>query len=132
MEIKIDKTNKVKLKGVLPRTADWIYFDEKGNLVIEHFDHSSDAENFFGRDVAFLIKINPLQQKRLYKVLNTDDSENGGFFVNLMNWILGDDINELQDKILVLIKDRFTDYYGIQQFLVNQKIKFNKSFDNWA
>ena len=48
---------RVKLKGVLERTASSVEIKGDGSLVVEVYDFSDDAEQWFGNDVAFLLKV---------------------------------------------------------------------------
>jgi hypothetical protein len=124
----VGSVNKIKLKGILPKTADWVYFDENDDLVIEHYDFSEDAQNSFGRDVAFLIKVPQSRLRKLVQRLNKKKY----FWNPFENRFLTRDQPQAKVQILELLAEKFSDYYGIQTWLLNEKIKFIKSFDDWA
>lgn len=118
--------NRIKLKGVLPKTATWVYFDDKDNLVVEHYDFSEDAQNSFGRDVAFLIKISQSQLKRLMRCLNGKEHS----WNPVDNLFSPQNYSQMKEQILGLVEEKFLDYYEIQKWLLTKNIKFEKTFDD--
>jgi hypothetical protein len=56
---------RVKLKGVLERAASSVEIKGDGSLVVEVYDFSDEAEQWFGNDVAFLLKVSSADKSRM-------------------------------------------------------------------
>ena len=114
------KTEKsVKLKGVLNRTASSAEIKSDGSLVVELYDFSSEAENWFGNDVAFLLKVSSGDKSKVLSCLTAGQDQMAGPL----------DRDEL---LLRLLRERFADYYAVKQWLEENKIPYQKEFDSWA
>lgn len=66
---------RVKLKGVLERTASSVEIKGDGSLVVEVYDFSDDAEQWFGNDVAFLLKVSSADKSRMLSWLMAGQHE---------------------------------------------------------
>lgn len=66
---------RVKLKGVLERTASSIEIKGDGSLVVEVYDFSDEAEQWFGNDVAFLLKVSSADKSRMLSCLMAGQHE---------------------------------------------------------
>jgi hypothetical protein len=107
---------RIKLKNSLPSTAEWIYFDAEGNFVAEYYDHSEDAHNAFGSDIAYLVKVGPSDLAMLLRELQGKDAANP----------------DREEVILHLIEERFAGYFQIVKWLEEKQIPFSKVVDDWA
>ncbi len=108
---------RVKLRGVLAKTASWAIAGDDGGLVIELYDFSDDAHALLGNDVAFLLQL--------------DAAAKDAALVRLFGGEPPSDAD--RDALLLhLIGERFDDYYAVQQWLTDQGIPFRKQFEPWA
>lgn len=48
---------RIRLSGGLDKTVTWAWLEDDGNLVIEYYDHSEEAERFLGNDVAYILTV---------------------------------------------------------------------------
>ena len=110
---------RMKLKGVLERTASSVEIKGDGSLVVELYDFSNEAEQRFGNDVAFLLKVSAANKSRMLSCLMSGQNEMAGSL----------DRDEL---LLQLLKEQFADYYAVKQWLEQNKIPFQQEFDSWA
>ncbi len=102
---------RVKLRGVLERTASWAYVDGRGELVVELYDFSPDAHTWLGNDVAFLLHVAAADKARVI-------AELGG---------AGDD-----GALLRLLRERFEDYYAVKEWFDQHAIPYRREFEPWA
>ena len=109
----------MKLRGVLKRTASSVKIKGDGSLVVELYDFSDQAEQRFGNDVAFLLRVSSADKGRMLSCLMSGQNETAGSL----------DQDEL---LLQLLKDQFVDYYAVKQWLEQNKIPFQKEFDSLA
>ena len=109
----------MKLKGVLERTASSVEIKGDGSLVVELYDFSDAAEQRFGNDLAFLLKVSSADKSRMLSCLMSGHDEMEGSL----------DRDEL---LLQLLKEQFADYYAVKQWLEENNIPFQKEFDSWA
>lgn len=110
---------RVKLKGVLAQTASSAEIKSDGSLVIELYDFSDEAQNWFGNDVAFLLTITADDKGKVLSWLMAGKNQRSG----------AADGDEL---LLELIKERFDDYYAVESWLEENNIQYQKEFDSWA
>ena len=114
------KTEKlVDLTGGLEHTASSAQIKSDGSLVIELYDFSSEAEKWFGNDVAFLLKISPGDKGKMLSCLL--EGQNQMF-----------DESQKDDLLLQLIEERFADYHEVKQWIEKNEIPYEKEFDSWA
>ena len=114
-----DAAKRVKLKGVLERTASSAEIRSDGSLVIELYDFSGEAEMRFGNDVAFLLTITADDKGRMLSRLMAGRGEGPG-------------VPDGDELLLRLIRERFADYYAVKQWLDESQIPYQKEFDSWA
>ncbi len=114
-----DTQNRVKLKGVLEHTASSAEIKSDGSLVVELYDFSSEAEQFFGNDVAFLLIVSASDKDKVLSRLMEKQAQTP-------------DIANPDELLLRLLKDRFVDYYAVKQWLEENGIPYQKEFDSWA
>jgi hypothetical protein len=51
---------RVKLTGGLEKTVTWIWLDNHGQLKVEFYDFSEDAQKMFGNDIAYILTVNEM------------------------------------------------------------------------
>lgn len=110
---------RMKLKGVLQRTASSVEIKRDGSLVVELYDFSDAAEQWFGNDVAFMLKVSSADKNRMLSCLMSGQNE----------------IAESLDRdelLLQLLKEQFADYFAVKEWLEQNEIPFQKEFDSWA
>ena len=110
--------NYIKLKGNLKNTSSTVEILDNGSLSIEFYDYSEEAQNRFGNDVAYTIIIDP---NNIDKMLNL-----------LENKIIKGNRPYKNRLILELIENRFSSYFELQEWLIENHIPFKKEFDGWA
>ncbi|MCS6938371.1 MAG: hypothetical protein RMJ55_08550 [Roseiflexaceae bacterium] len=107
----------VKLSGGTPETVTFVYGDSEGNLIIESYDHSSQAEGVFGNDVAFLMHIAAEHKLRIWALLRGAGRSPSS----------GSDA-----ELFTALQERFGDYYEVQRWLDANGIPYRKEFDGRA
>lgn len=107
----------VHLSGGLKHTATWVKISNTGDLVVDYYDYSEDAHNHLGNDVAYLLTVEASEKLRMMHLL-TDEIESVK--------------SDLDDAILKLMQTKFDSYFQIEQWLKDNNITFQKSFDPWA
>jgi hypothetical protein len=114
------KTEKfVDLKGGLEHTASSAQIKSDGSLVVQLYDFSSEAEKWFGNEVAFLLKVSPSDKGKMLSCLLGGQKQ------------MVDESQE-DDLLLQLLKERFTDYHDVKQWMEENEIPYEKEFDSWA
>jgi hypothetical protein len=108
--------NRIRLQGGLERTASSAYIDGEGRLVVECFDFSEDAHNFFGNDVAFVLTIAAELKQALLERLRVDASAE----------------SDADEALLRAVADRFSSYFDIKTWLEAEELAFTSSFDPHA
>jgi hypothetical protein len=108
---------RVKLRGVLAKTASSVAIGEDGSLVVELYDFSDAAQRWLGNDVAFLLKLDAAAK---------DDA-----LARLLPGGLPPSADE-DTLLLQLVAERFADYYDVERWLNEQGIPFRKEFEPWA
>lgn len=99
-------TEKTKLPGGLEKTVTWIWL-EKGHLKIEYYDFSEDAKRMFGNDIAYTITVRDMP--KLLSTVGRDEN-------SLIPWML----------------EYFKSYFGIKQWLEENKIEFDIEIESQA
>jgi hypothetical protein len=107
---------RIRLEGGLDRTASWAYMDEQGRLVVECFDFSEDAHDYFGNDVAFTLTV---------------DAESKASLLERLGGTAEDDVG-LDESILRALAGRFTSYFDVRAWLEAEGIAFRSAFDPHA
>jgi hypothetical protein len=108
--------NRVRLIGGLERTASSAYLNGDGGLVVECFDFSEDAHDFFGNDVAFTLEVAAGFKPLLLERLGIPPPDDGG----------------LDEAVLRAFADRFTSYHDVRQWLEAEQIAFTSAFEPHA
>lgn len=106
----------VKLQGLLPQTACWVKILDDGRIELEHYDFSSDAEKWFGHDVAWLYRVEAVHKPRIYELLSAPS---------------GGPITEDQTMLNVFAW-RFRDVKQIRDWLKENGVPYEEVFDSWA
>lgn len=99
-------SDKIKLPGGLEKTVTWVWL-ENGELKVEYYDFSEDAQRMFGNDIAYTLTVHDMP--KLYSTVNKDES-------TLIPWML----------------EYFRSYFGIKQWLEGNKIKFSVEIEGHA
>lgn len=107
----------VKLSGGAPETVTFVYGNSEGYLVIELYDHSSEAEERFGNDVAFLMHIAAEHKPRIWALLRGAGRSPSS----------GSDA-----ELFAAFQERFSDYYEVQHRLDANDIPYRREFDSRA
>jgi hypothetical protein len=97
---------KLKLAGGPDKTVTWIWL-EKGHLQIELYDFSELAQQMFGNDIAYIITVN--QMDRLFSLSQTEEE-------SMIQWMA----------------ENFKSYFGIKNWLEENKIEFSIERESWA
>ncbi|MBL8062195.1 MAG: hypothetical protein JNK32_04200 [Anaerolineales bacterium] len=102
-------TDKVKLTGGLEKTVTWLWLDPEtgGRLKVEYYDFSEDAQRMFGNDIAYTITVR--EMAKLFSTVGKDE-------VSLIPWIV----------------EYFKSYFGIKQWLEENKIAFDVEIESHA
>jgi hypothetical protein len=109
---------RVKLHGVLAQTASSASIGADGSLVVELYDFSDAAQKWLGNDVAFLLHLGAEQKTKL-----------------LTSLLPAEEPAPAADRdalLLSLLAERFSDYYDVERWLIDQGIPFRKEFEPWA
>ena len=101
---------RIRLSGGPDHTSSSASIGGKGELIVEFYDFSEQAERAFGNDVAFLLTVSPESKGELAKHLGAAGDE----------------------PLLAAIRDRFESYFEVRDWLLARSIPFTKSFDPWA
>ena len=99
-------SEKVKLAGGPDKTVTWIWL-EKGQLKVEYYDFSEPAHKFFGNAIAWTIIVHEMD--KLYATVNQNEE-------SLIPWM----------------EQYFKSYFGIKQWLEENRINFNIERESWA
>lgn len=106
---------RVKLRGVLERTASTAEVRSDGALVVELYDFSPNAHAWFGNDVAFLLTVAAGEKDAMLSKLTAGRDVGPG--------------SDADDLLLALIEERFSDYYAVKRWLEAHAIPFETEFD---
>jgi hypothetical protein len=106
-------TQRMRLKGGLEHTVTWVEVLPDGGLLVELYDHSEEAERWFGNDVAFLLEVKAKDIARVKQGL-----------------LLG--AKPDNEDLLEQIQSQFADYYAFKQWLASHQIPFQTEFDSRA
>lgn len=109
---------RVKLRGVLDRTASSAEIDSAGNLVVELYDFSAEAHRWLGNDVAFQLVLEAAGKEAVLERLRPADATPA--------------VADPDELLLALVEERFSDYYAMKQWLEEQGIPYSKVFEPWA
>lgn len=90
-----------------------------GDLVIEFYDFGSEAQACWGNDVAFLLTVKAVDKRPLLERL------------------LGRPLSKweslcLDAHLLKALEVRFENYFQVRDWLTENGVPFEKSFDSWA
>lgn len=99
-------TEKIKLVGGPEKTVTWVWI-ENGQLKVEYYDFSEDAQRMFGNDIAYTITVRDMA--KLFSMVSRDES-------TLIPWIV----------------EYFKSYFGIKQWLERNKIEFTVEIESHA
>jgi hypothetical protein len=99
-------TGKTKLTGGPQKTVTWIWMED-GQLKVEYYDFSQEAQNMFGNDIAYTLKVKDMN--RLFLITNQNES-------SLIEWMKGN----------------FKNYFSIKNWLEENGIGFDKETESWA
>lgn len=99
-------TEKIKLAGGPEKTVTWIWL-ENCLLKVEYYDFSEDAQRMFGNDIAYIITVRDM--KKIFSTVGKDES-------SLIPWML----------------EYFKSYFGIKQWLEENKIEFKVEIESHA
>jgi hypothetical protein len=105
----MEEIKKVKLSGGPDKTVTWIWLDPEtgGQLKVEYYDFSENAQKLFGNDIAYTITIN--EMKKLFSTVNQNEA-------SIIQWI----------------EQYFKSYFGIKQWLEENGIDFSVERESWA
>lgn len=99
-------TEKTKLAGGPEKTVTWIWL-ENGQLKVEYYDFSEEAQRMFGNDIAYTITVTEMD--RLYSSSKQDAKL-------LIPWLA----------------DNFQNYFAIKKWLEEMDIDFHLETESWA
>jgi hypothetical protein len=98
---------KVKLIGGPGKTVTWIWLDQNSQLKVEYYDFSESAQRLFGNDIAYTMTVNEMD-----KLLST--------------------VNQSETSVIAWMQQYFKSYFGIKQWLKENKIDFSVEVEGWA
>jgi hypothetical protein len=104
----------IKLKGILPHSASWARILEDGRIELEFYDHSPEAENHLGGDVAWMYRIAATERLRLIELL---EARTGAM-------ITGD------QSLLDAIAAAFRDTWAVRDWLKEKGVPYDEQFDS--
>ena len=102
----MDEIKKVKLSGGPDKTVTWIWL-EGSQFKIEYYDFSETAQRLFGNDIAYTITVHEMD--KLFSIVNQNET-------SIIQWM----------------EQYFKSYFGIKQWLEENKIEFDVDIENWA
>lgn len=91
------------------RTVSWIWFADDGTFCAEFYDHSDEAERWFGNDVAYDLTITPGNVPKLAHALRVTEGE-------------------IADAVCA----QFGNYFALKKWLQANNVVFEETFDSWA
>ena len=97
---------KVKLIGGPEKSVTWVWLENR-HLKVEFYDFSETAQSMFGNDIAYTIT------------------------VAHMETLLGVS-GQKESSILQWMSNEFKSYFGIKQWLEENKIEFRIERESWA
>ena len=106
----------VRLNGPWSGTGAWARVMEDGHVELELFDHSEDAQEHFGNDVAWIYRIAACDKPRLFEML---ESRTGT--------PIGND-----QAALGAFTAHFANVHTIRDWLKEVNIPYTEEFDSWA
>jgi len=109
----MSERERVKLRGGPEGSVSWVYLTEGGDLVVECFDYSEEANDHFGNDVAFLVTVAATDKARVFERLGGEGM--------------------CSDAALVaLVEARFASYFEARRWLDDEGVQYQHEFDAWA
>jgi hypothetical protein len=114
------ESKRIKLAGNIERTTSSVEIKDDGSLIVEFYDFSTDAHQWFGRDVAFVLSVHADNKEYLLNCLLTEEH---------IDEVSASDKDEL---LLRLMKKRFKDFFEVKMFFQNKNIPYEEIFDEWA
>ena len=88
-------------------------------MIIEFYDHSEEAQTALGNDVAYLLTIAAADSDTvLYRLLDANPTIQAN--------------TDIDGLLLRLIKEQFTSYFDLKQWLEDEDIPFARTFNGWA
>jgi hypothetical protein len=110
---------RVRLRGGPEDTASSVSIEPDGSIVVEFYDFSTQAQQSFGNDVAYVLTIGPSRKKALLAaLLDGKDSHSGDM--------------DRDGQILRVMEERFESYFRVKTWLEKRRIPFRTRFDPWA
>ena len=101
-------TEKTKLEGGPEKTVTWIWLEPAtGQLKVEYYDFSETAQKLFGNDIAYTMTVT--EMNKLFSTVNKDEA-------SIIEWMEG----------------YFKSYFGIKQWLEENRIDFSIERESWA
>lgn len=89
---------KIKLTGGPDKTVTWIWLDSvNGQLKVEYYDFSEEAQRMFGNDIAYTITVHEMD--KLFSKFNKE-----------------------ADPLIPWMEQYFKSYFGIKQWLEENKL----------
>ncbi len=99
---------RTKLAGGLEKTATWVWLDPAdGQLNVEYYDFSEDAQRMFGNDIAYALTV--IDMSKLYSASKQND-------LSLIRWLT----------------ENFKSYFGVKKWLEEQGIGFTVEIESHA
>jgi hypothetical protein len=110
---------RVTLRGSGSGNAHWVEIKPDGWLVVEWYDHSQAAQDFFDHDAAYLLRINPDDKRRMLHILAADAGR-------------AIEVEDPDGLLLELADERFATYFEIKAWLDGAGIPFKYEYDGMA
>lgn len=105
--------SRIRLPGGPTQTVSSVFVDKRTALVFEFFDHSPEAQEHFGNDIAIMLVVAPASRAALAIALG-----------------LPEDARDA--AVLAACAKQFQNYFDVQPWLERNGIPFDKEFDSHA
>lgn len=120
------------LKASPPGSTSWIYIENDGALVVEFYDHGREAEETFGHDVAFLLRVVPEHKPSLLEALRRESAETAiPKRPNLWHRLRARAGASIDTQLLDEL-ERFGSYFEVRAWFEAEGVPYAHEFDSWA
>ena len=106
----------IKLRGPWEKSAGWARVLEDGQIELELYDFSPEAQDHMGNDVAWLYRIETVHKPRLRELLQ----ERSGSAIRT------------DSAMLQAFQKDFPHVRAVREWLKEKQIPYKEEFDSWA
>jgi hypothetical protein len=109
-------SRQVRLRGGPEGTASWVRIEDDGAVSAELYDHGESAQEWFGNDVAFLLRVEASEREKMESLILPEPAPAG----------------DRDRAFLVAVEACFPDFFELKGWLKEVGIPFREDFDSWA